>query len=76
MSAVESRAVEQNLLLRRAVGPALVFNTSQHPPLLLLSRFLPPLHFTFTSLHVAPTPNAAEVRVKAAKATGNDPRSP
>lgn len=63
MTAVESRAVGENLLLWRAVGAALIYNTSQHPSLLLLSHFLPPLHFTFMSLQAAPTPNAAEGEV-------------
>lgn len=53
-TAVESRALEENLFLRRARSPALIYNTSQYPPFLLLSHLLPPLHFPFT------TPNATE----------------
>lgn len=59
-TAVESRALEENLFLRRAGSPALIYNTSQHPPFLLLSHLLPPLHFTSTTLQESPTPNATE----------------
>lgn len=59
-TAVESRALEENVFLRRAGSPALFYNTSQHPHFLLLSHLLPHLHFTSTTLQESPTPNATE----------------
>lgn len=53
MTALESRAVKENLFLKRAAGSALIYNPSQHPPSL-------PLSFTFMSLQVAQTPQATQ----------------
>lgn len=63
-TAVESRAVEENHLLRRAVGPALIiYNTAQHPPPIAAFPFPSLLYFVFTSFQIAPTPNAAKGEV-------------